>query len=270
MKFQKPQTKHITKARDLSGLLLSESIYPPNLRQPRHTHEFASFSFVLAGSYVENFDRRTQKRLPSTVVFHPPQQSHSVDYEGETVRIFNVGIDFKRLAQIRRHSIILDASSDCRTETINWLGRRMYQEFRRIDAASALSIEGLVLEILAEASRARVEKSEKKSRAWLRQTKEFLHDNFSKSFVLDDVAREIGVHPAHLSRVFRQSYGCTIGEYLRRLRVDFACREILKSDAPLSEIAARAGFADQSHLNKTFKNLYGLTPSEYRKTFRRC
>ncbi|HKC63075.1 MAG TPA: AraC family transcriptional regulator [Pyrinomonadaceae bacterium] len=249
--------------------MLLESLYPPGLRQPRHTHVQASFSFVLAGSYVESFGRRQQTRQPSTIIFHPPQESHSVDYGSEAVRILSVGVDFKRLDHIREHSIVLDSPSSYRTETIAWLARRIYREFGRMDAASSLAIEGLVLEILAEASRNLESASERKSPRWIERAREFLHDNFSEPLVLEDIAKSAGVHTVHLARVFRREFGCTIGEYVRRLRVEYACQKISSTELSLSEIALMAGFADQSHLTKTFRNFFGLTPSEYRKIFRK-
>ena len=267
---RKPFGSHIVKEQELNGFMLSEVVYPARLKQPRHTHEFASFSFVLAGSYVENYERRGQTRQPSTVIFHPPQESHSVDFQSEAVRILSVQLDFKRLSHIREHSIILDSSSICRTETTAWLGNRIYREFCRMDALSLLTIEGLVLEILAEASRDKITSPERKPPRWLEQAKDFLHAHFSESIVLENIAHTVGVHPVHLTRVFRQNYGCTIGEYVRRQRVEFASRQISKTDSPLSEIAHAAGFSDQSHLNKTFKNTYGFTPSEYRKISRNC
>jgi AraC family transcriptional regulator len=267
---EKSSGRNIVKEQRLDGFALSEAVYPARLRQPCHRHEFASFSFVLAGSYIENYDRRAQTRKPATVIFHPPHESHSVDFQSETVRILNVQIDFKRLAHIRRHSVILDSSSICRTETTAWLGNRIYREFYRADELSWLSIEGLILEILAEASRDKINSSdaERKAPPWLERAKDFLHAQFSESIVLENLAQAAGVHPVHLTRVFRQNYGCTVGEYVRRLRVEFACRQISKTDASLSEIAHAAGFSDQSHLNKTFKNIYGLTPAEYRKISR--
>jgi AraC family transcriptional regulator len=264
----KPSGNHTVKKQEFKGLLISEAQYPARLKQPRHTHEFASFSFVLTGSYVENYERQAQTRQPSTIVFHPPQESHSVDFQSETVRILNVRVDSKRLADIREHSSILDSSSVCRAETTAWLGNRIYQEFRRMDALSSLAIEGLVLEILAQASRDKINLPERKSPRWLEQAKDFLHSHFSESIVLENIAQAVGVHPVHLTRVFRQNYGCTIGEYVRRLRLEFACRQISKTDSPLVEIAHAAGFSDQSHLNKTFKDTYGFTPSEYRKISR--
>jgi AraC-like DNA-binding protein len=67
---------------------------------------------------------------------------------------------------------------------------------------------------------------------------------------------------------FRKHYDCTIGEYPRRLRSEFACREIAVSDAPLVEIALSAGFANQAHFTRTFKRLKGITPTEYRSIYR--
>lgn len=261
--------KHTLRKYEVAGFTLLESLYPAGLRQPRHMHDLASFSFVLAGSYVESFGRRAKTRQPSTIIFHPPQESHSVDYGSESVRILSVKVDFKRLDYIREHAIVLDTPASYRTETIIWLGRRIYQEFDRVDSASSLAIEGLVLEILAEASRNRESAAERKRLRWLESAREFLHDNFSESLVLETVAKSAGVHPVHLARVFRRQFGCTIGEYVRRLRVEFACQKISATELPLSEIALMAGFADQSHLTKTFKNFFGLTPSEYRKIFRR-
>lgn len=261
--------KHILKLQEIAGFKLFEALYPPKLKQPRHTHPLASFSFVLSGKYLENHGRQTRTRQPSTIIFHPPQESHSVDFQSEQVRILNVQVDFARLAYIREHSVVLDSSASRRTETIACLGHRIYREFRSENTVSTLAIEGLIYEILAEASRSDAATSERKSPFWLKQAIDFLHDNFSESLVFEDVARAVGIHPVHLARVFREKNGCTMGEYVRRLRVEFACRQISTTKLPLCEIALAAGFSDQSHLNKTFKTLFNLTPSEYRKIFRK-
>jgi AraC family transcriptional regulator len=150
---------------------------------------------------------------------------------------------------------------------VNWLGTRLRQEVRQHDTASALAIEGLALEILAEASR-NATGQEKSFPHWLKDVQDFLHENFAESFALEDVAKIAGVHPAHLSRVFRQKLGCTVGDYIRRLRVESACRQIMSTDVPLSVIASNAGFSDQSHFNKVFKTFLNLTPYEYRKMSR--
>lgn len=248
---------------------ITESLYPPKLKQSRHTHAAASLSFVLSGNYLENFDKQTHSRQPSTLIFHPPEESHSVDYGNEAVRILNVQFSFEKLAYLREQSALLDSSTSCRTETIAWLGNRIYQEHKRADTVSALAIEGLVLEIFAEAARNRISAGEKNLPHWLTEAREFLHDNFTEPFVLEDVVKIAGVHPVHLSRVYRKKFGCTIGEYVRRLRVEYASRQISQTRLPLGEIAHAAGFADHSHFNRTFKSFYGLTPNQYRQFSRR-
>jgi AraC family transcriptional regulator len=260
---------HIQKKHSMNGFMLSESVYPPGLKQPRHTHSEASFSFVLAGSYIENYGRQAAVRQSSTIVFHPPQESHAVDFQSGT-RILSVQFDSERFAYIRSRSAVLDASASSQTEAVARLGNKIYREFRQTDAASALAIEGLVYEILAEAARSRVSTFEKKSPRWLEQVREFLHANFAESIAIETVAEIADVHPVHLARVFRRKYNCTIGEYVRRLRVEFACRRISASNDSLIEIALTAGFTDQSHFARTFKNHLGVTPGEYRKISRSC
>lgn len=263
--------EYILKKHRIADFTLAETLYPPKLKQPRHTHQLASFSFVLAGSYVEDYGRQSQTRQPSTIIFHPPEESHAVDFQDKTVRTINMYFDFERLAYIREHSIIMDSPVSGRTKKIACLGHRIHKEFRRMDAASALAIEGLIFEILAEMIRSKTAISpERKSPRWLEQVRDFLNDNFSQSFNFEEVARIADVHPVHLARVFREQNGCTIGEYVRRLRVEFACRKISLTETSLSEIALAAGFADQSHLGKIFKAHFGLTPSEYRKISRQC
>ena len=76
------------------------------------------------------------------------------------------------------------------------------------------------------------------------------------------------MHPVHLARQFRASQGCTVGEYIRRVRVGFARRELVMTDKPIAEIALSAGFFDQSQLTKTFKRVTGRTPAAYRAQHR--
>jgi AraC family transcriptional regulator len=76
------------------------------------------------------------------------------------------------------------------------------------------------------------------------------------------------VHPITLARGFRAVYGCSVGTYLRRLRVELAGRWLVETDLPLAEIALAAGFCDQSHFSNLFRRTVGVTPSHYRRQSR--
>lgn len=254
-------------SREIAGFRITESLYPARLSQPRHSHALPSFSFVLAGSYLETFGGRPAMRHPSTLVFHPPQERHAVQYQDRPVRILSVRIDAPRFFYFTNHSSIFESRVSAQGETINWIGRRLYKEFRHADHLSTLAVEGLVCEALVESARAQA-RSEDCSPPWLRQAEEFLRDNFSQPFRFEDLAKAAGVHPAHLSRVFRRKHGCTVGEYIRRLRLDFALQAIGNQRSSLAEVASAAGFSDQSHFTRTFKAYFGVTPSQYRRLHR--
>jgi AraC family transcriptional regulator len=68
----------------------------------------------------------------------------------------------------------------------------------------------------------------------------------------------------HFAVCFRRFYGCSAGEYLRRIRFEQACRMLKQPHASLAEIAHATGFADQSHFTRFLKRITGLTPGEYR------
>jgi len=109
---------------------------------------------------------------------------------------------------------------------------------------------------------------EEKSRpVWLNRALELLHESYRETLTLEEIAAQVGVHPIHLSRVFRKHYGCTMAEFMNRLRVQFVCRELSRDWMDLAIVASDAGFADQSHLGRVFKCCTGQTPGKFRSFF---
>jgi AraC family transcriptional regulator len=253
---------YLVNSRVLGDRRFNEVMYPAGMRHDRHRHQVASFSFVASGRYEECIGRQTHSRGTSMLVYHPPGESHAVTFESD-VRIYSVEFHNHEC-----HSDSLDRSSSHRSELVAWLGARLGREIMRVDTASSLAIDGIISEMLAEGSRGKVLSAEKGFAVWLARAIEFLHDNFTLALSLEDVAETAGVHTAHLSRVFRERMGCTVGEYVRRLRFEFACRQILSTDRPLCDVACDAGFADQSHFNRIFRAWMGVTPYTYRKLHR--
>jgi AraC family transcriptional regulator len=252
----------------LAGLSLVETTYPPRLKMPRHTHEPAYFGLVLQGAYTEQCGRKSRTCQPSALVFHPPDEGHAVEFHQAAVRIFRVEVSPPWLERVREHSPILDGQAEFQGGWPAWLATRLYREFQEPDEFAPLALEGLTLEILAAASRRCQPLSEAQPPRWLRQARELLHAQLAEPPTLSRIAEAVAVHPVYLAREFRRHFHCTMGEYLRRLRIERACREMAHSDAPLAEIAALAGFYDQSHFCRTFKRLTGMTPAEYRAVFR--
>ena len=103
---------------------------------------------------------------------------------------------------------------------------------------------------------------------WINQARGFLHEHFAEKLNPAAIAELLDVHPVHLARGFRQVHGCTMGEYLRRIRIEIASHYLSTSDTRLADVSTLVGFADQSHFSKNFKRLTGMTPAQYRTMFR--
>jgi AraC family transcriptional regulator len=235
----------------------------------RHAHELAHISVVLRGAYAERYGRRERLAEPSILVIHPPGEDHSVAFKSAGARVFSIHLKPLWLERVRDYSRILDGPADFSGATSPArLALRLYHEFREMDAVAPLMIESLALEIIAAASRHHTVRSEQKPPRWLEQARELIHATFAGQVTLAAVAAEVGVHPVHLAAGFRKHYRCTVGEYVRRLRIEAACREVSRAQTPLSEIASATGFYDQSHFTNVFKRHTGMTPAQYRAAFR--
>jgi AraC family transcriptional regulator len=250
-----------------AGLLLSERTYPPRLEIPPHAHDDLYLCAVLAGGYTESCGGRAWACTPRTLFLRPRGALHADRFGDGGGRVFGVALGPEWPARLDRHRRALERPAALEGPCTGLAGK-LHREFRLNDPASPLVLEGLVLEILGEACRAAPPAGRAGERLWLRQARELLLDRYAEPLGLAAVAAEVGVHPLHLARVFRRAYGCSVGEYVRRLRVEFACRELAGPDRPLAEIALRAGFCDQSQFCRTFKRHVGLTPSQFRRQAR--
>jgi AraC family transcriptional regulator len=204
------------------------------------------------------------------VVFHPAGEEHAVEFHEEPVRIFRVDLDELWLNLVRDYSTVLDSPAVFEGGQPAGLALRLYREFQSADSAAPLAIKGLALEVLAEASRRGTTSATRTPPLWLRRAQDMIRERFAETLTLGAIADAVAVHPVHLARAFRRVHGCSIGEYVRRLRVDFACRALSNSALPLAAIAISAGFADQSHFTGVFRRQTGLTPLSFRKTCGGC
>ncbi|MGA2975995.1 MAG: helix-turn-helix domain-containing protein [Spirochaetia bacterium] len=83
---------------------------------------------------------------------------------------------------------------------------------------------------------------------------------------LQEVAREVGFSPAYVCRLFKEATGETIHRYITVYRLERAKDLLADPRQPkMTEVAARAGFADANYFARAFRRETGLSPSEYRE-----
>ena len=246
------------------GLVLETNRFESRQKLPNHAHENALFCLALRGGCNETYGRKRRVYEPSVLSFLPANQEHSLELYDAGMHTFSIEITPLFIKALLEYSLNLGDSFHCRGGVLALLHKKVYSEFIRLDDVSPVAIEGLILEMLAEVSRGQKGRAMEKGPRWLRQVVELLHERFSECLTVMDIASMVGVHPVHLSRVFREHYHYSIGDYIRRLRIEYASRQILTTNTPLIEIAVSTGFSDQSHFSRVFKSHMGMTPSEFR------
>jgi AraC family transcriptional regulator len=255
------------RATTVRGFTLQEGRHPAGSALPWHTHPGPTLCFVYAGGFTETFADATLECTPGTLKITPAAEPHRNQFGRTDTHGLLIEAEASRVESLGEYATVLAERGTFRDEGLALLAWRVAGELRRRDSAAPLAIEGLLLELLAGAARERELRLTGSLPRWLTDARDYLHDP-ERVGSLSELAAVVGVHPVTLSRGFRKAYGCSVGAYLRRLRVASAARELAETDAPLAEIALAAGFADQSHFSNVFRRETGLSPSAFRRTAR--
>ena len=188
--------------RAVSGLRLTDGIYFANTNVPKHSHDYAVFCIALKGACREFFAGRVRHYEALSVQYLPTYQCHTLDFSLTDMRAFSIDVTRKWLERADEYSLKIENSIHCHGGLLSGLMMKLYREFRVLDNASPLAIEGLTLELLAEVSRHTQSAQEKHAPQWLERAVEMLRERFAERLTITEVAMSVGVHPVHLSREF--------------------------------------------------------------------
>jgi AraC family transcriptional regulator len=245
---------------------ISEVQYESGSKYALHGNEQASLLVTLEGSCAKKMRGKELLCARNAMLFIPAQGLQADTFSTDTT-LLAVEFASSFFSGTRRGSTVETEVMLSRPDSAA-LGVRLVEEFKHVDRVSPLVFEGLLLHIVANAYREHAGAHGPKPPSWLQAVKDILNDSASQSVSIETIAKQVGVHPVHLSRSFRRFFKTTPGEYLRRVRVEFAANQLRETNRPLSEIADASGFADQAHLSRTFRRATNLSPLQFRRLSR--
>lgn len=249
--------------RELCDAIFTDLRHTSPRKLPSHSHELPFFAVLMEGLYAERYGRQERQFRPFTVHFRPAGVPHQDEVGPPGVRFFEIEVRPGWRHRLADCSAALDiARDDCKGGELLWLAMKLFRELHH-GGGDDLSVESLLSELMSAA--ARMPPEDKLPRpTWLSRIVEKLSVEYADRLSLDQLSREAGVHPVHLSRVFRKFVGEGIGEHVRRLRVRAACEQMQEPEMSLAEISLVLGFADQSHFTREFRKVAGMTPMAFR------
>ncbi len=250
---------------EVDGLQITRAWFPPQTTLPPHHHDRTVFAVLLGGSIDSALTRRTFECSTDSVWTEPAGERHGNRVHAGGAEVLVVQPDSGREELFRPCAEMLSRADTFHHAGIAGMARGIVREMECADELMALALEASALEMLVTAARAaKDDRGTNGPPAWLARVEQIVHDRFREPLRVDEIAREVGVHPVHLGRVFRQHKRLPLARYIRALRIEWAAEQLRSSDASLAAVALRAGFADQSHFTRAFKRHIGRTPGQFR------
>lgn len=124
---------------------------------------------------------------------------------------------------------------------------------------------GVLLTLLMEQSWHPESVTISRKRLELATVKAYLDEHYTKKIVLDDLEERFFINKFYLSKIFKETYGTTINNYLISKRITRAKQLLRFTDLTVDEIGAAVGMADANYFSRMFRKVEGSSPREYRK-----
>lgn len=249
---------------DLSFGRVTSLRFPANLELVPHSHPNTNIAVVLRGGWFAGGQPDERDAFAPTVLVEPAGAIHANRFGPVETAVLSLSLEAERLGsvvgEVTRHFLHLQ------DPYIEFLARRAANELDEPDDVTQLAVEAAALELVARLARS---VGLERRPTWLGKARAVLNDRYADPLSLTEIADAIGIEPERLARGFRRAYGESLGEYLRRIRVNAAARLLATTDEPISQVANDVGFADQSHLTRWFDRYMETTPGRYRGSVRR-
>lgn len=249
----------VSNFRQFDGIISGTTTYSKsNFNAEFHYHSNPHLSFILQGGNIETRKQVTTERKVGDIMFFHSGELHRTLPANSLSKNMNLELESNFLKQNNISEISI-ASLIVKNPNSKFLILKMYKELLEKDIYSNTSIQMLLLDTITKP----INSNSNKRPQWLIELLEILNDEWSKFHNLTDLSLAINVHPTTISKYFTRYCGCTLGEYMRKLKIDKSLTLIKNESLSLTEIAVECGFSDQSHFIRNFKKYTHHLPKEF-------
>jgi len=92
----------------------------------------------------------------------------------------------------------------------------------------------------------------------------YIEENLQDDISLVRLAEIVHFNPSYLSRLYKQTTGKTLSEYIKEVKIKKAMEMLKQDEIKIYEIADSIGFKNPSYFTRFFKSITNMTPQEYR------
>lgn len=243
------------------GISIVETEYQNKVYEGWHSHNNAHITLFLKGGTTEKRKNFNENIGPGSLLFYHSDELHLNQNTLFPSRNINLEIEEDLLKELQLNEAMIEKSIENSTLT-KFLILKIFKETQSADVFSNDNIKMLFAQFSQNNNY--LERYEK-SPFWVKSLHELLNDCWNENPNLNDLAEVLHLNPITISKHFPKYFGCTLGEYMRRIKINRSLSLIHSSSENLTEIAMQCGFSDQSHFIRTFKNQTGFLPKQFQK-----
>ncbi|MGO4529736.1 helix-turn-helix domain-containing protein [Paenibacillus sp. 2TAF8] len=144
----------------------------------------------------------------------------------------------------------------------------LYDSYRGERADHFVSIHSQLHELLQFLSEHRLEANLEKVDPALERSISYMQRFMSEGISMDHLAKIAGLTPSSYSRSFKKAKGMSPTDYLNRLRIEEAKKQLSVENCVLKEVAESVGYGNEYYFSRKFKQMLGIAPSIYMKKHR--
>ncbi|MGN0335502.1 MAG: response regulator [Lachnospiraceae bacterium] len=121
-----------------------------------------------------------------------------------------------------------------------------------------------VLTIIIENAVGHMTAAVSKKNSLIYEAEKYIEENYQNSISVSEVSRNVGVSLSYLSRIYKESTGNTLINFINHKKVEKAKEYLSSTDMKIYEIAEMLGFENTTYFSYFFKKNTGLSPKEYK------
>lgn len=95
--------------------------------------------------------------------------------------------------------------------------------------------------------------------------KKYIEENYGKNLSLEALGEIVHLHPAYLSKIFKETTEENLSNFITEVRMQKAAQLLEQTELRIHEIMEQVGYQKSQYFSKLFKARYAVTPKEYRK-----
>ncbi|WP_404986260.1 AraC family transcriptional regulator [Chryseobacterium sp. M5] len=243
------------------GIAVIETEYHQRVYEGFHSHDNAHLTLFLKGGTTEKRKNRTETVGPGSLLFYHSDELHSNHNTLFPSRNINIEIEERILQDLNLSESSIEKSIQ-NTAAAKFLILKIFKETIVADPFSEDTIMMLFSQLSGFSGY--LDRFQN-SPLWVKNLKELLNDQWNENHNLKDLANILQLNPITISKHFPKYFGCTLGEYMRRIKIDRSISMIHFEQRSLTEVGLHCGFSDQSHFIRTFKDQTGFLPKQFQK-----